>query len=106
LAFGEAWPDFDVVCDRGDGHPIRPNTLSRNFGRISNEAGVPGARFHDLRHAYATMLLAAGTHPKVASDALGHASAAFTMNVYQHLLPSLAEQAAEAVQAALGDALG
>jgi integrase len=59
-------------------------------------------RFHDLRHAYASLLLAAGTHPKVASDLLGHHSAAFTMDVYQHVVPGMGQEAANAVQDALG----
>jgi integrase len=41
-------------------------------------------------------------HPKVVSEALGHASPAFTMTVYQHVLPSMSEQAAAAIEAALG----
>jgi integrase len=41
-------------------------------------------------------------HPKVVSDALGHASTAFTMDVYSHVLPSMGEAVADAMQAALG----
>jgi site-specific recombinase XerD len=59
-------------------------------------------RLHDLRHAFATQLLVAGVHPKVVSDALGHASTTFTMDVYSHVLPSMGEQVADAMQAALG----
>jgi hypothetical protein len=67
--------------------------------------GLDGIRLHDLRHAYGTALLAAGVHPKVASEALGHASVAFTMDTYQHVLPSLGDQAATAIDAAFGDAV-
>lgn len=52
------------------------------------------------------MLLLKGVHPRIASDALGHANVAFTMAVYQHLLPSLGKQAADAVQDTLGDVIG
>lgn len=106
LVMGEAWPTGEIVCDRGDGHPMNPTTLSRVFARIAAAAGVSGTRFHDLRHAYATTLLAANVHPKVVSDALGHSSAAFTMDTYQHLLPSLSHTAAAAIEAALGEHLG
>jgi hypothetical protein len=44
-------------------------------------------------------------HPKEVSDILGHASPAFTMSVYQHLLPSMAHEAAGVIEAAIGDAL-
>ncbi|MBA2559790.1 MAG: hypothetical protein H0V07_07865 [Propionibacteriales bacterium] len=41
-------------------------------------------------------------HPKVVSEALGHSSAAFTMDTYQHLVPSMQRAAAEAIEAELG----
>jgi integrase len=42
---------------------------------------------------------------KVVSEALGHSSAAFTMDVYQHVLPTMQEQAAAAIEEALGASL-
>jgi integrase len=97
LLLGEAWVDEDVVSDRGDGRPIEPGELSRAFNRLAGD----GVRLHDLRHAFATTLLEAGVHPKVASEALGHASVAFTMDTYQHVTPTMGEQVASAMQAAL-----
>jgi integrase len=47
-------------------------------------------------------LLTAGVHPKVVSEALGHSSVAFTMDVYQHVLPTMGEQVAQAIEATLG----
>jgi integrase len=102
LLLGAAWHDADVVVDRGDGRPLDPAEFSHAFARLADRAGLKGARLHDLRHAFATSLLAAGVHPKVVSEALGHASTAFTMDVYQHLLPSMGEQVAVAMQEALG----
>jgi Phage integrase family len=62
-------------------------------------------RLHDVRHGYATALLGRGVHPKVVSDALGHSSASFTMDTYMHMLDSLSDAAAEAIQRAVGDAI-
>jgi integrase len=62
---------------------------------------MPGARLHDLRHWYASECLKAGVHPKVVSEALGHSSVAFTMDVYSHLLQTMQEQVAAAMEAAL-----
>lgn len=104
LLLGEAWKDAGVVVDRGDGRPLAPEHFSHAFGRFARRANLPGIRLHDLRHAFATTLLEAGVHPKIASEALGHASVAFTMDTYQHLMPSMGEQAARAIQAALGEA--
>jgi integrase len=49
--------------------------------------GLPRIRFHDLRHSHATHLILAGMHPKVVSERLGHASVAFTLQVYGHVAP-------------------
>ena len=65
-------------------------------------AGVRGVRFHDLRHAYATALLRRGVHPKVVSEALGHASTSFTMDTYTHVVPSMQRAAADAIEEELG----
>lgn len=102
LLLGEAWSDQDLVIDRGDGGPVHPDVLSHRFARLAAAQGLGAVRLHDLRHGYATMLLAAGVHPKIASEALGHSSSAFTMDVYSHLLEGLGRAAAEAVQSALG----
>jgi integrase len=101
LLLGEAWHDAGVVVDRGDGRPLDPAELSHGFARLCARNGLAGVRLHDLRHAFATQLLVAGVHPKVVSDALGHASTAFTMDVYSHVLPSMGDQVADAMQAAL-----
>ena len=59
-------------------------------------------RFHDLRHAHATLLLQQGIHPKVVSERLGHAGVAITMDTYSHVLPGLQEEAAEKLDRILG----
>jgi DNA-binding LacI/PurR family transcriptional regulator len=46
---------------------------------------------------YATIALAAGVNPKVVSERLGHASVAFTLQLYSHVLPSVDEEAAKRV---------
>jgi integrase len=99
LLLGAAWHELDLVCDRGDGEHLDPDGFSHAFERFVARAGLPSMRLHDLRHAHATTLLAAGVHPKVVSEALGHASVAFTMDAYQHVLPTMGEQVAQAIEA-------
>lgn len=106
LLLGEAWADLDLVIERGDGEPFPPDSLSRDWYRLVRRVGLPGLRLHDLRHAYATALPTAGVHPKVASEALGHSSVSFTMDTYQHLMPTMQEQATRAIEEALGNAIG
>jgi integrase len=101
LLLGEGWTGLDLVVEQGDGRPRDPDTITHRFAELAIAAKVPGVRFHDLRHAYATSLLRGGVHPKVVSEALGHASTAFTMDVYSHVVPSMQEQAADAIAAAL-----
>ena len=57
--------------------------------------GVNRIRFHDLRHTYASLLVMAGKHPKYIADQMGHASAAFTLDTYGHLMGRLPVQSVE-----------
>jgi integrase len=87
------------VFTREDGTPLRPAWISVRSATVAARAGLPPIRFHDLRHGAASMLLAAGVEPKVISQMLGHATVAFTMDVYTEVAESLAEAAAEAIAA-------
>ncbi|MFK0125547.1 tyrosine-type recombinase/integrase [Streptomyces nigra] len=60
---------------------------------------LPPIRFHDLRHGAATMLLAAGVPIKFVSEILGHASVAFTMDVYAVVADEMAEDATRRIAA-------
>lgn len=69
--------------------------MSQAFDRLQTKAEVPRIRLHDVRHTHATLLLKAGVPLKVVSERLGHSSPAFTMAVYQHVLPGMQRDAAE-----------
>jgi len=90
----------DLVFANYDGKPIDPSTLTHNFGRIVKRAGL-GVRFHDLRHTYASLMLAAGVHAKIVSEALGHSTVAITLDIYSHVTPGLQEAAAEQLDSVL-----
>jgi integrase len=64
---------------------------------------LPVIRFHDLRHTHATLALAAGVHPKVVSERLGHASVGITLDTYSHAIPAMQEDAAAKVAAMIAD---
>ena len=67
------------------GRPINSDYLARQFKRLLAEAGLPPMRLYDLRHTAATLALAAGVSAKVVSEQLGHATSAFTLDVYSHM---------------------
>ena len=90
----------DLVFGDVDGKPLDPSTVTHNFGRMIKRAGL-NARFHDLRHTYATLMLAAGVHAKIVSEALGHSTVAITLDIYSHVTPGLQEAAAKQLDSLL-----
>lgn len=74
--------------------------LTKRMQRAMRGAGVPVIRFHDLRHTFATLALAALVPIKVVSEMLGHKSVKLTLDVYAHTLPGMHESAVEALEAA------
>jgi len=92
----ERWQEQGLLLDRGDGRPWNPDTLSTGWAKFLRTNTLPRVRFHDLRHAHATLMLAQGVHPKIVSERLGHASIGITLDTYSHVLPSLQSQAADA----------
>ena len=83
----------DLVFASDEGKALDPGVLSHNFARIAKRAGLENVRFHDLRHTFASLMLLRGVPAKVISEALGHASVAFTMDVYSHILPGMQSDA-------------
>jgi site-specific recombinase XerD len=61
-------------------------------------------RFHDLRHAAASLLLAQGVAARVVMEMLGHSQISLTLNTYSHVLPSLQLDAAKLMDAMLSEA--
>jgi integrase len=80
-AFGSGFEPFG---------PVQPLLGLRAVARL----GLPVISLHDLRHTHATLLLRAGVPVKVVSERLGHANPAFTLTVYQHVIPGMQEEAA------------
>jgi integrase len=94
-----SWPGaWELIFTTPSGRPIDSDNLAKRFKSILEQAGLPLIRLYDLRHTGATLALAAGVPPKVISEQLGHASAAFTLDIYSHVLPHMQEQAAMKVE--------
>jgi integrase len=96
----------DLIFTTAHGDPINEEYLvKKHFKPLLREAGLPNIRLYDLRHTSATLALTVGVAPKVVSEQLGHASAAFTLDTYSHVLPHMQDEAAAKVEAALVNGL-
>ena len=87
----------------GKGTPLdAQNIVNRFFKPLLKRAGLPDVRWHDLRHTYATLLLARGTRPTYVQKSLGHASVQLTLDRYSHWMPSMGRNTAQGIGEALG----
>jgi integrase len=92
----------DLLVSDLDGDPVPQNRFSMTWARAVARAGLPmGTRFHDLRHTYASALIAAGCSVKAVQVALGHESAAVTSDTYSHLWPTDEDRTGGAVESFL-----
>lgn len=74
----------------------------RSFKPLLRRAGLREIRFHDLRHACASLLLSQGVRVDLVSQMLGHSSPAITLAIYAHLMPGDQDEAARRMDAILG----
>ena len=75
----------------------KDNFMSRVFRPAVRRADLAPLRFHDLRHTYAALMVAAGAHPKLLQAQLGHTSINVTLNTYGHLFPDAFADVEEAL---------
>lgn len=94
LAAGSAWEDAGLVFTDELGHHLKTWTVYRNFKQTAAKIGRPDARFHDLRHSYAVAAIRAGDDIKTVQGNLGHATAAFTLDVYGHVTDQMKQESA------------
>ncbi|HEV2123759.1 MAG TPA: site-specific integrase, partial [Chloroflexota bacterium] len=102
LVSGNRWTDSGLVFTNTIGRPMEPSNVLKTFKKHLAAAGLPEQRFHDLRHAAASLLLAQGVPPRVVMDILGHSQMATTMNLYSHVMPAAHREAAELMDRVLG----
>lgn len=89
--------EWSLACPKGEHDLIFPNLagnpmsstnlLQRGFYPALRRAGLRKIRFHDLRHTFASLLIANGEDIVRVSRLLGHASPTITLKVYSHMLP-------------------
>lgn len=97
---GAAWSNpMNLVFTNELGGNLIPQTVVRHFKEIVASIGRPDARFHDLRHSYAVASLRSGDDIKTVQGNLGHATAAFTLDVYGHVTNQMQEASAVRMEA-------
>lgn len=100
--FAEGHAKTWVFCDTNGGALRHNNLTRRSFKPLLKQAGLPDVRFHDLRHTAATLFMSKGINPKVVQEILGHSQISVTMDTYSHVLPTMQDEAAKAMDAILG----
>lgn len=95
--------DAGPVLADDDGGQVGPWKVEREMRRVRAKVpGLPeGFRFHDLRHFYASLLIASGSDIKTVQQRMRHGSASTTLNTYGHLWPDRDESTRDAVEAAM-----
>lgn len=83
------------------GRPLAGFHVTRRFRKLLAAAGLPELRYHDLRHAAATLMAALGVSPRTAMEVLGHAQSSTTMEIYTHVAPEAQREATDRVAKAL-----
>jgi len=94
LELGPSYHDIGLIFPNDvGGYADLHNISARHFHPIVIRIGMTGLRLYDLRHSHASLLLAAGEHPKVVQERLGHASITLTLDTYSHVIPAMQERA-------------
>ena len=105
LEAGEAWEEWHDAQAEGflvfttlTGSYLSPQTVYNHFKVMAAKLGVPNARVHDLRHTFAVLSLENGDDIKTVQGNLGHATAAFTLDVYGHVSDTMQKASAERME--------
>ena len=99
LQAGPVWEGdkWNLIFCTETGKPISGNHLTRKFQALLTSLGLPFQRFHDLRHAAATYMLAQGVDLRVLMEVLGHSQIHTTANTYAHVRIEATREAAQRV---------
>ena len=90
--------EWNLCFTRVSGKPYGKNTIENRFKKILKSAELPNIRFHDLRHSFAVNSIQAGDDIKTIQSNLGHATAAFTLDVYSSTVNAMRKKSSERMQ--------
>ncbi len=96
--------EWEWVFPTQHGNPVScQNLVNRSWRPLLKKAGLPRIPFHNIRHTCASLLLTQEVHPKLVQELLGHADITTTLNTYSHVIPSLRDKTASAMEDVLGE---
>ena len=104
-AFGDDGPQQWLFAGEGD-DPPHQNTVGYWWRKTLRDAGLSGIKLHDLRHFYASGLIAAGCDVVTVQRSLGHSKATTTLNTYAHLWPTAEDRTRKAAESIMVASLG
>lgn len=93
-------PDDGFLFTNARALPYQHHTYNDNVVKAAKRAGLPHTTTHDLRHHYASVLLAAGESVVTVAERLGHRNATLVLRVYGHLMPDSEDRTRRAIDAA------
>lgn len=91
---GQAWEESGLVFTNELGRYVSYRAIYDSYKKVVTEMGAPHLRLHDLRHTYAVNSIRAGDDIKTVQENLGHATAAFTLDVYAHFTDDMKQASA------------
>ena len=107
LRAGSLWDNpYDLVFTDPVGGPMTQSVIDHRFTALKKAAGLADFRFHDLRHTYAVNAIRAGDDIKTVQGNLGHATAAFTLDVYGHVTDQMRKESAQRMETHIKGILG
>ena len=98
LLHGACWDDSGFVFTDELGRHLKHQTVYLDVKEVVESIGCPNIRFHDLRHSYAVVSIKAGDPIKTVQENLGHATAAFTLDVYSHVTDQMKQESASRME--------
>lgn len=104
-SMAQLWVEHGLVFTNLTGGPLDPEGVVKSFQKVLKREGLPHQRFHDLRHACASMLLAQGLDLKVIQEILGHSTITITADLDAQVMMGAKRQAAAQMDAMLGTEL-
>ena len=98
LLAGPAWENSGLVFTNEFGRYVSYRAIFDCFKRIVKRIGLPDTRIHDLRHTYAVNCIRASDDIKTVQSNLGHATTAFTLDVYGHFTDDMRSVSAQRME--------